>query len=485
MMKSKKIIVLCCLTLLVVASLMGMWTFLFRGGWGYIESPLAYKRVAALPNNSEDRMVNQSSQQQQQQVVSITNPRPISISTTPPSPALPLPTLATTIPTITKKPDCWRRCDHRINKIVYADMPYVGAGINDRGYTLGNLANLAGYLCATVDYPKPHIMLGTMHNHKKKVSVNSTWSDYYNFTFYQDGSPAVHDLKDNPDDPMVNHPIVKNMYNGDKYINTHWLRVETVLEKTIVQDFQKVEAFSRSQEAPNNNNNNATTPAGFIWVITPNWYKVIPHLKDLLPLRRRDNYTYIDQLPDIVPRQGGCRYYNTHLPDHMQAIFDQTLTDIRNANEAHAKIGFFHIRRGDTKDQCNTTLPKMKEYTSCSFNGTRAKARNITLLLASDERDPEYRQGIKNIVQHEFDHIQVIDIDALILEKVKASITAPVAAPATAGAPEWRLNNFYLFRLVASFKWNKELAFTIEQRRHISCRYCDYLSSWKVWDSTS
>jgi hypothetical protein len=97
-------------------------------------------------------------------------------------------------------------------------MPSTGAGIIDRGFTIGNLASLAGYLCATVDYPKPHIMLGTMHNDNKKVSTNSTWKDYFNITFHQDGSPAVHDLQqeNNPDDPM-GHPVVENMYTGEKY----------------------------------------------------------------------------------------------------------------------------------------------------------------------------------------------------------------------------------------------------------------------------
>jgi hypothetical protein len=115
----------------------------------------------------------------------------------------------------------------------------------------------------------------------------------------------------------------------------------------------------------------------------------------------------------------------------------------------------------------------MKEYLDCSFNGTHAKARNITLLWSSDERDPAYRQAIQAIVDHDFDHIQLIDLDALTLRKVEDSVAN--------GAPQWRLNNYYLFRIVDYFP--KIAVFHLEQRRDISCPHCTHLSSWNIWDS--
>lgn len=449
------------LAVLIAVSVTTRWAF---EGWDYIETPGSYIDDAFNePHNNniqvqqynEEKMKNQTATATQQvvstksQSVPVPDPKPIQ-----------------TVPE-TETP-CWRRCDHRINKIVYAQMPYFGAGVSDRGFTLGNLANLAGYLCATVDYPKPHIMLGTMHNNKQKISVNSTWTDYFNFTFYQDSSPAFYDLADHPEDPAV-HRTINEMYVEEKYKD--WLRVVTGRKNMILQQFERVEAFSRLQ-APN-----STT--GFIWIIRPDWYSLIPTLQELIPSRRKKiNYANVDELPEIVDGQGGCDYFDPHyLPDHMQTIFDQVLAEIRNANEPHAKLGFFHIRRGDSKAECNTTVPRMKQYIGCTFNGTQAKARNITLLLASDERDPEYRQAIKNIVEQDFEHIKLIDIDALVLKKVEESIAAT-------GAPAWRLNNHYLFRLVSSFKWNQKYTlFTIEQRRDFACPHCTYLSLWKIWDS--
>jgi hypothetical protein len=106
---------------------------------------------------------------------------------------------------IPEKP-CWRRCHQRVNEIVCADNPNVGAGITDRCHVLTHMAKLAGCLCTTVDFPKPHSLLGTMHDHNQPMTVNSTWNDCFNLTFYQDDSPAVCDL---PDD-ILHHPTNSN-----------------------------------------------------------------------------------------------------------------------------------------------------------------------------------------------------------------------------------------------------------------------------------
>jgi hypothetical protein len=87
----------------------------------------------------------------------------------------------------------------------------------------------------------------------------------------------------------------------------------------------------------------------------------------------------------------------------------------------------------------------MKEHLDCTFNGTHAKARNVTLLLwSSDERDPACRQAIQTIVEQDFDHVKLIDLDALTLTKVEDSTAA--------GAPEWRFNDCCLFRILDCFQ---------------------------------
>lgn len=438
------------LSLLVAVSVTTLWlvlTFWSFNGWQYLEE---------YYGSSDTKKWNVTLQENEDLILVVNQgTKPYSIST---SESL----------LIIPEKTCRRHCgNHRkINKIIYAHMH--GAGVSDRESVLHKLANLAGYLCATVEFPKPHISLSRTHNNNEAVSLNSTWQDYFNVTFYQDGSSAVHDLADNPDDPTA-HPIVDDMYQGEKYKD--WMRIDTGGAEMILHDFEKTEAFSRSQ-APNNATSSTT---GFIWVIRPNFYTLIPQLRELVPSRRKDNYTYVDQLPDIGGGQRGCNYYESHMPDHMQMVFDQVLAEVRRANEQHAIIGLFHIRRGDVVNKCNTTVPKMKEYIACSFNGTQAKARNITLLFASDERDTAYRQTIRNFIEQAFDHIKVIDIDALILEKVKESIAD--------GAPEWRMNNYYVFGLVRSFNRNTEYAsFNIEQRRNIACRDCDQVSSYNIWD---
>jgi hypothetical protein len=117
----------------------------------------------------------------------------------------------------------WRRCDQRINKVVYAD--HNPAGLIDRGCVLTHMAKLAGCLCATVDFPKPHLLLATLHNHNQPMSINSTWNDCFNFTFYQDSSPAVCDL---PDDILC-HPTNGNAIDDMHAKGKHkdWLRTKT------------------------------------------------------------------------------------------------------------------------------------------------------------------------------------------------------------------------------------------------------------------
>jgi hypothetical protein len=97
------------------------------------------------------------------------------------------------------------------------------------------MAKLAGYLCATVEFPKPHLMLDTMHiNHNKRISVNSTWNDYFfNFTFYQDSPPAVYDLADD----LLFHPRTKNNTAYEMYAEENC--------KDCLRDIQTVEGFSR------------------------------------------------------------------------------------------------------------------------------------------------------------------------------------------------------------------------------------------------
>jgi hypothetical protein len=435
-----------CYTVLIVisATMLPLYWLIF-GDWDYIE------------NHEQAEMMNPTFKQvvitkKPQSIPAPPKAIQIVVSTKKPKS---IPATQKPIQTIPKKP-CWRRCDQRINKIVYADIPRVGAGINDRGYILGSMAKLAGYLCATVEFPKPHLMLGAMHNHNKPISVNSTWNDYFNFTFYQDSSPAVHDLADDYD-----------MHTEGKYKD--WLRVVTGGGKNrIGRDFETVEAFSRLQ-VPN-------SATGFVWIIKQPFYPFIPGLRALIASRSKNNYTYFEELPfiqDRRPRQGDCDYSADHLPDHMQTIFDRVVAEIRNANEPHAKIGYLHVRRGDAIDHCNTTLPRMKEYLDCTFNGTQAKARNITLLWSSDEQDPAYRQAIRTIVEQDFDHIKLIDLDALVLRKMEDSVDA--------GAPKWRLNNFYLFKIVAHVP--KIAVFHLAQRRTVSCPHCTYLSTWNIWDS--
>jgi hypothetical protein len=93
------------------------WTF---GNWDYIE-----KQDVEMKNQTFKQVVSTATKPQS------------------------IPAALNSIQTIPQKP-CWRRCYQRINKIVYRKSTW---------YIIGHMAKLAGYLCATVEFPKQHSML--------------------------------------------------------------------------------------------------------------------------------------------------------------------------------------------------------------------------------------------------------------------------------------------------------------------------------------
>ena len=130
-------------------------------------------------------------------------------------------------------------------------------------------------------------------------------------------------------------------------------------------------------------------------------------------------------------------------------------------------VGFLHVRRGDLKDACNTTIAKMEEYLSCSFHNTTTGGRNITMLMASDEEDPVYRQelaklferipSVSNVVQN------VVDIDQTVLQVLEAGI-------AERRLPERLRNNFFIFEVGHSLR-RRVTSFRVA-REHNSCQDC-------------
>ena len=91
---------------------------------------------------------------------------------------------------------CFRQCHHRINRIYYSMRWQNKAGLLDRYTIITNLVNLAGYLCAVLYIPSPPWLLAaSKHNQNRRLHHDVAWTDFYNFTFLQNGSPSVMEVQ--------------------------------------------------------------------------------------------------------------------------------------------------------------------------------------------------------------------------------------------------------------------------------------------------
>lgn len=88
----------------------------------------------------------------------------------------------------------------------------------------------------------------------------------------------------------------------------------------------------------------------------------------------------------------GCIYTTDDVDPTMVKLMKKELENrIQSLALDQSYYGHLHIRRGDSINDCDTSLPRMKDFLYCSFNNTNDLGRNITLLMTSDEDDKEYR----------------------------------------------------------------------------------------------
>jgi hypothetical protein len=355
---------------------------------------------------------------------------------------------------------CWRHCRERRNKIVYDWHP---GGLGDRSSIFAGLTNLAGYLCAVLEVPRPAFLLDRKHNDGHEMNINATWDDFFNFTFRQDGSPGIVDLV-NPNN-ITERPDPIEMYGGEDY--RQWYLVASKNKVTdVVNEFLQLEDYSFRQPP------DAT--AGFIWILQRNYYAMKGLKQELVVSsspKRRVNASLPwgpanRELPplEMLPLSPiGCSYQQNMAPLYIHNLARDIFEHIRQQAGPSSVVGSFHIRRGDAKFQCNTKLKRMKSYLECSFNGT--ESRNITLLFRSDERDQTYRGAIQTMV-HDLGHT-FIDLDALIKNFLKEAVK-------TDGGADLRLSNYYVYAL--SQELLKKVSFQFKQHRKDACEDCNKLA---------
>ena len=402
---------------------------------------------------------------------------------------------------------CQRPCDSYSNSIVYFHRDK--AGLYDRAFLLRTLGNLAGYLCATLEILTPSELLSTEHNiDNQSISTSLSWYDFYNLSALPPSPPALPTKATNDSEEVQDKRRI--------VIEKTWLQinegplhrqeslsvayVKTTRPEHAMHDLEHVEALSWNKSIPGDTSEHGSMHR-FFWEIEVSWWYARKFLRNILDQRRSDD-TWSDRyemLPDFFGTDGsreqqhrqhqgrsnfqGCSYISMDAPHDMQQLVDNLwetqfprsiIDDDEKRNDFwHSQngiVGILHIRRGDTIKECDTSLEGMKSYIDCTFDGVFDEIgigeANVTLLLASDEQDKEYREGVKKLLLKNTTRItSVIDADEMIWSYLLQEL----------GQTDYRLNNYYAFRILdVLMSDSQRVHFVLERRRKRHCLECDH-----------
>jgi hypothetical protein len=323
---------------------------------------------------------------------------------------------------------------------------------------------MAGYLCATVVAPKPEDLLAEIHNNNKPIAPATQWSDfnvlswamnhYKNGTWSNETRPPLRELS---------LTQIEKYLRRRKRIKKPSLYLTTIKKEQGWSHFHQLENFTLEQQQEEDKNDY------FVWNINLNFYITdlfyIPE-NTTMPLSVTGNPRPLS-FPSEIPywQRDGCTYWHTQTPRHIQRIGDNVWKEVQSFAQHDATIGSFHIRRGDMQHECNTTLPKMESYLSCSFAGSHVLG-NITILLSTDETDEQYLRTVTGMVEAN-PHVKVRSLDELAWKHARQYVENGEASSRI-------LNNFVVFKVMDQIFYER-VAFTIEQRRFLHCPDCEEL----------
>jgi hypothetical protein len=369
---------------------------------------------------------------------------------------------------------CRRRCQKRINIMYYAGK---AAGPNDRKSIIYRLGELAGYFCAQVVVPPPSVLLTAAHNYNMNVSSTVQWTDLYNITFLPDNAPVIRsNIFDDEFDSWFENPV----FDMEDTEYEDWLHVISANDK-MVDDFKKLQEFTWN--LPLNSNK------GFVWEIKHDFFEYDLWQQDIpdLPAALRKTFTGQDYRPEMSPYlhnykdniDSGCKYTDADTKPlqlkQMQKRFKKRIERHSLANSIH---GLLHLRRTDTLDICDSSLERISNYLSCSFNSTESRGRNFTLLLTTDEQDTIYRNGVLDMAR-DYPHVSILDADNMVKRVVNEAVTNGIIQ-------EGLDNNYFIFdveNMLRDTNWgDKDFVKFFMVFRKSRCRDCIPLDKWLAND---
>ena len=401
---------------------------------------------------------------------------------------------------------CRRVCDPNIrNRIVYTCLH--PAGFLDRRELLDNLLELAAFLCATLEFPTPHDSFHPMHNHQQRVDASLDWTDFLNYSLMdvvsvngtewrqQQAIPLLQTVR-LAMDPSFYLPFVKWPHcrrpraARDRHRERYGLHIVSKDRDEVLADFDVVRHYSL---ANNKDDDSSRQSLPFLWEIPTNfyaWHKEFrAHIRETLPLRQSNSQ---ELGAACLPWSRSGRYVQRSYPDTLQQLMDGIWEQVKSASGGGGLIGFLHIRRGDTIEECDTSIGKMRDYLKCSlsnmtlpklFNGenqqqlrSKEQSINVTVLVGTNEEDKMYIQDLQNMVrelsistkgkEHTVQiYLHAINMESLIWSYLQTQVDHQNIPPSY-------LNNLHVFEILDHIM-NSRVDFKLSRRRFRFCNACD------------
>eukprot|EP00041_Stephanoeca_diplocostata_P011223 m.182579 g.182579 ORF g.182579 m.182579 type:complete len:459 (-) comp18464_c0_seq4:375-1751(-) len=315
-------------------------------------------------------------------------------------------------------------CTQKPNVIVFKHR--FAAGLNHFKSYFEILSNVATTLCARVIPPSIQRSLHLKHNNGNPVDEAARWSHYFNFSYADDNSPVI--LDQNPTAVL-------------REFSDHHSRNDTVVFLNTKSDGSKdaCTCFVAALRAVARNQT-------FVWVFTSEpvdvWYKP-PSFKRQCPNSSRNlmelvlvedrfrqpiTNSEVSKGQQFASTTCSCSHSNAKIPcrcsnqEYFSRVYRpqflfvlrppdivRRVGDIVARNIAAQTPGIqdisgtyaLHIRRGDTIQRCNTTVPEVVDYVrhcSCFRRDQPVRvcaAQHLPLVVWTDETDPGYLAALR------------------------------------------------------------------------------------------
>lgn len=362
---------------------------------------------------------------------------------------------------------CMRPCKHYKNKMV---LDHFGLnGLSDRESIFRVMTELAGYLCATLYIPPPSTMLSVSHNGNRPIDLRLLWRDFYSVRFRRGGVALKQFQASAAGIQLDKESLVLSelkAFKPEAGKDDPWFRISTKEADDFVKHFAQLDAFVQTQQSESSLSK-ANAKDAFLWEIYVPYF----YWRNELALWFSHNST---NDPQWIPKASlmsndthHCSYTDFRPSSLAASLVEKVYGAIDQKFPNVDSLGLFHIRRGDSIDACDTSLPAIHEYLKCSFKEQSSVATNfgnMAILMASDERDSCYRSAIAKLVEKGLGYI-FVDLDDIILQVLRESRTEIYNGLRL-------VNNMYIYHISRLVMSDARIKIVLEKRRTVHCPSC-------------